>query len=74
LDTSSPVACLAASSRVLGRLIPKAWVGPPTTSRATSSSSFVGTWPTSTASTRIPRASPSAMASAIFWVLPNIDS
>src|SRR6266508_3105300 len=73
-DTSGRSACLAASWRVPGRLIPKACVGPPTTTRSTSSSIAAGATPTSTAVTRMRVARPSATASAITLVLPNIDS
>ena len=77
--TDPPGAVLAASSRVFGRLIPNAWVGPPTTSRSMSPEmaeppgSAVSA-PTSITRTGPAGAIPSAIASAIACVLPYIDS
>ena len=45
-DTRGPAACWAADWRVAGLLMPKAWVGPPTTSSATSSPMDAGAEPT----------------------------
>src|SRR4051794_6203397 len=64
-----------ASSRVVGRLSDRAWVGPPTTSRSmppgTSPGSETVTSRTATSATAL---SPSATARATRSELPNIDS
>src|SRR4029453_17063965 len=61
--------CLVASSRVEGRDMPKACVGPPTTKRSQG-----GTAPTSRTSSTVASPAPSAIASATDLVLPNADS
>ena len=66
-------ACRRASARVRCRVRPKACVGPPTTTRSTSSRTASAA-PTSTTSTSRVDDSPSATASAIRRVFPNIDS
>ena len=73
-ETTGRAACLAASCRVFGRVMPNACVGPPTTSRSTSAATAEGAAPTSTRSTVIRTDKPSATATATVWVLPNIDS
>ena len=73
-DTSGSAACLAASRRVPGRVIPNACVGPPTTTSSTSLGIWAGARLTSTRSVRTACDSPSATAPAICLVLPNIDS
>ena len=73
-ETRACSACCAADRRVPGRLIPNACVGPPSTSRLTSSAIAVGASPTSTRSTSTPPPTPSATARAMVAVFPNIDS
>ena len=73
-DTRRSPARSAASVRVRGFVMPWAWVGPPTTSSATSSGIVTGASPTSTASTVMVAEIPSAIASATARVFPNIDS
>ncbi|WNB86954.1 hypothetical protein [Cellulomonas sp. ATA003] len=72
MDTISCGACRAASSRVVGRLNPNAWVGAPTTSSSVSAREVAV--PTSTRSTSMNGTIPSPTARATSRVLPNIDS
>lgn len=60
--------------RVLGRDMPQAWVGPPTTSTSVLSTIPGSASATLTTSTSAHCPHPSPMASAIALVLPNIDS
>ncbi len=64
----------AASRRVEGQDMLKAWVGPPTTSRVTSAGTMRGAAATSTTSVCIDASIPSATARATACVFPNIDS
>jgi hypothetical protein len=54
--------------------MPWAWVGPPTTTRSVPSRSSGDACSTGTTITSAFGRRPSAMASAIRWVLPYIDS
>ena len=67
-------AVATALSRVGGRLMSHAWVGPPTTSRSTSASSSGVARLTGTTATLSKERSPVPIDSAIVRVFPNIDS
>ena len=68
------LASFPAIFRVPGLDIPWAWVGPPTSTRSAPSRVCAPADVTGTTETSAQPASPSAMASATFLVLPNIDS
>ncbi|MCY1009228.1 hypothetical protein OV079_27410 [Nannocystis pusilla] len=66
-------ACSIAALRLTPRLMPHAWVGPPTTTRSTPSGRRPA-FPTSLTSTSNSARRPSPIASAICRVLPKKDS
>jgi hypothetical protein len=68
------LASFPAIFRVPGLDIPWVWVGPPTSTRSAPSRVCASADVTGTTETPAQPASPSAMASATFLVLPNIDS
>ncbi|CPU66529.1 Uncharacterised protein [Mycobacteroides abscessus] len=73
---TGPVARCTASARVAGRVMPRAWVGPPATTSCTwrRASGWAAGSVTSTTSTRTVSHRPSAMACATRSLLPYIDS